>query len=582
LDDTDTQLTEAQVDGFVSNNGYITSEVDGSVTNEIQTLSITENELSISGGNTITLPGANGEYANVPIYTTSEIVALIPDNGDAIYNSTENLYQIYNGSQWVSFAATCWPQPTIATAGNDQMFNDGSISTTLNANLPDQHHGAGAWSIVNGSGGNINDTNNPNSTFSGINCTEYELKWSITTECGTSSDNVKINFYQTPTIPDAGEDISFTDGTTQVTLSANTSAANHGAGRWRIISGEGGNFNDINSPTAIFTGSICEDYELSWEIYTDCSSQNDNVLVSFYRSATIADAGENIVFNDGTTQVQLNANTPEASHGTGAWSIISGIGGSFVNSNNPTTIFNGQIHEKYILHWTISTECENNYDEITVTFANDEPGSTVTDYDGNIYNTVWIGAQQWMAEDLKTTHFADGTDIFFVSDPSDWKDLNYNDKAYRNYPGKFNLLYTWAAAVNGTTGSYSNPSTIQGACPDGWHLPSDAEWNELVDYLGGTEIAGGKLKETGTTYWGSPNIGATNETGFTARGGGRFNSIGVAELITGLAFYWTSRSEHDDDNYDFAIIKAISYNSVAIFYLTERKNAGLSIRCVKD
>ena len=74
--------------------------------------------------------------------------------------------------------------------------------------------------------------------------------------------------------------------------------------------------------------------------------------------------------------------------------------------------------------------------------------------------------------------------------------------------------YTWAAAMNGAATSSSKPSYVQGVCPTGWHLPSDVEWAELETYLGGIDVAGGKMKEAGTTHWVSPNTGATNESGF--------------------------------------------------------------------
>ena len=132
---------------------------------------------------------------------------------------------------------------------------------------------------------------------------------------------------------------------------------------------------------------------------------------------------------------------------------------------------------------------------------------------------------------------------------SGWDALGVNDKAYCWYDNNtanrdtYGGLYTWAAAVNGTTGSDTNPSGVQGVCPDGWHLPSDAEWKELEMFLGMSQVdanesgwrgtdEGGKLKEAGTTHWNSPNAGATNESGFTALPGGfrdfdgSFNNLG--------------------------------------------------------
>ena len=146
----------------------------------------------------------------------------------------------------------------------------------------------------------------------------------------------------------------------------------------------------------------------------------------------------------------------------------------------------------------------------------------VIDIDGNIYQTVKIGDQIWMAGNLKVTHFPDGSVIPLVEDNAYWNSLETNELAYCWYNNEINNrdlyggLYTWAAAMNGQSSSIANPSQVQGICPDGWHLPSDAEWTQLFNFLGGTSVAGGKLKEAGTINWSSPNTGATNESGFTA------------------------------------------------------------------
>jgi uncharacterized protein (TIGR02145 family) len=157
----------------------------------------------------------------------------------------------------------------------------------------------------------------------------------------------------------------------------------------------------------------------------------------------------------------------------------------------------------------------------------------VRDIDGNYYKVVKIGSQIWMAENLKTTHYSDGTIIPLLEDSVSWINLDYTSKAYCYYNNRveysdiYGALYNWAAAMNGTSSSNLNPSGVQGVCPDGWHLPSDSEWKELEMYLGMSQIEanksgnrgtveGGKLKSSGYTYWESPNTGATNSSGFTA------------------------------------------------------------------
>src|SRR5690554_1847166 len=133
-------------------------------------------------------------------------------------------------------------------------------------------------------------------------------------------------------------------------------------------------------------------------------------------------------------------------------------------------------------------------------------GTFIDSRDGNEYNWVQIGDQVWMVENLKYLPSVVGPGTGSQTTPHyyvyGYDGTNVADaKATDNY-ATYGVLYNWTTAMN--------------ACPDGWHLPSDAEWTELTDYLGGESVAGGKLKETGTTHWASPNTGATNETGFTA------------------------------------------------------------------
>jgi uncharacterized protein (TIGR02145 family) len=150
-------------------------------------------------------------------------------------------------------------------------------------------------------------------------------------------------------------------------------------------------------------------------------------------------------------------------------------------------------------------------------------------------------------------------------------------KATENY-ATYGVLYNWPAAMAGSASSNANPSGVQGVCPAGWHLPSDAEWTELTDYLGGISVAGGKLKETGTTHWQSPNRGATNETGFTALPGGR-RSIGGYFVDVGNFGYWWSATENGTSN---AGGRFLYYNFSSVEMTNFGKEHGFSVRCVRD
>jgi uncharacterized protein (TIGR02145 family) len=219
----------------------------------------------------------------------------------------------------------------------------------------------------------------------------------------------------------------------------------------------------------------------------------------------------------------------------------------------------------------------------------------VSDVDGNIYRTVKIGEQTWMAENLKVTRYADGTPIPYVPEKEGWFHLLREDQGYcwyENYlalGAEFGALYSWPAASRDLYGSDLNPSEIQGVCPDGWHLPSDSEWDQLEMYLGmdpeeldkldwrGTD-EGGKLKPAGTRDWISPNTGATGETGFNAQPSGFRH--GSAEFI-GMgttARYWTATK----NGYSYGWYRQLDNDNSAIGRDFQGVYRGHSVRCVKD
>ncbi len=218
-----------------------------------------------------------------------------------------------------------------------------------------------------------------------------------------------------------------------------------------------------------------------------------------------------------------------------------------------------------------------------VAFQQDEPGSILNDIrDGNIYNTIWIDNQLWMAENLKYLPSVVGPATGSETDPYYYV-YSYDGtvvadaKATLNYT-TYGVLYNWAAAMNSEASSTTNPSGVQGVCPSGWHLPSDAEWTELTDYLGGAEVAGGKLKETGTTNWDSPNE-ATNESGFTALpGGARVGNTGIFWSSGSLGYWWSSKEL--STTYAWSRYVYFSNSDVSRDY--RMKENGLSVRCVRD
>src|SRR5574344_280575 len=195
---------------------------------------------------------------------------------------------------------------------------------------------------------------------------------------------------------------------------------------------------------------------------------------------------------------------------------------------------------------------------------------SITDIDGNTYKTVTIGTQTWMAENLKVTKYNDGIAIPNVTDNTAWSELTTGALCdYGNTTSNsetYGKLYNWHAVNTGKL------------CPTGWHVPSDAEWTELTDYLGGTSVVDGKLKETGTTHWASLNTGATNETGFTALPGGYRTYDGTFGNI-GYYGYWWSATE--TNAYD-AWYRYMDYGNSGVDRGTNYEEMGFSVRCVRN
>jgi uncharacterized protein (TIGR02145 family) len=256
--------------------------------------------------------------------------------------------------------------------------------------------------------------------------------------------------------------------------------------------------------------------------------------------------------------------------------------------NFNSTILGLQLYVKYYVRAYATNSVGTSYGNqfSIVTLQNDQ----IADIDGNIYNTVLIGTQVWMKENLKTTKYSDGTQIPQVKTNASWMSIGINDKALCYYNDDapngniYGALYTWSAAVNGLTGSASNPSGIQGVCPTGWHLPSDLEWTALSTYLGGISIAGGKMKELGITHWKYPNEGATNECGFTALAGGLRNH-NSSSIVPGLSsnmfedgLWWSSTEYTQTEAYRWVLDYSYT-NFIKAWY---ERNYGLSVRCVKN
>jgi len=195
--------------------------------------------------------------------------------------------------------------------------------------------------------------------------------------------------------------------------------------------------------------------------------------------------------------------------------------------------------------------------------------NTITDVDSNLYHYVVIGTQTWLVENLKTTHFNDGTPIPNVTDTETRKKLKspayfwYNNDI--NNKDTYGALYVWYAVNTGIL------------APKGWHVPNNDEWTILINFLGGTDVAGKHLKEKGATHWDSTN-NSDNSSGFTALPGGCTNLDGFFEYIGMFGNWWSSTPYASG-----AMCQSMSPGSNGVAETTENpKNFGYSVRCVKN
>jgi uncharacterized protein (TIGR02145 family) len=197
--------------------------------------------------------------------------------------------------------------------------------------------------------------------------------------------------------------------------------------------------------------------------------------------------------------------------------------------------------------------------------------------DGKTYNTVLIDAKCWMKENLNFGTMIPGN-ASQTNNSTIEKYCYSNDTSYCNIYGG---LYMWDELMNYSTSSNGNPSGIVGICPTGWHVPSDAEWTQLTTFIGGTSVAGGKMKEIGTAHWYAPNTGATNSSGFTALGGGcrRTDIGGNFTSILNFGYFYSSTESSATDAY-YRTLRSNGTNVTASTW--PKSNGGFSLRCVKD
>lgn len=288
----------------------------------------------------------------------------------------------------------------------------------------------------------------------------------------------------------------------------------------------------ISSTSASSGGNITSDSGAAITTRGVCWSTNQNPIITDSKTTNGSGTG-----NFTSNLTGLVANTV---YNVRAYAINS-VGTGYGNAISFTTL--------------ITTDSEN----------------TVTDIDGNVYRTVKIGNQVWMAENLKTTKYRNGNPIPNVTVDATW--FNLTTGAYCNYDNDSNI-----ASIYGKLYNWYAVNDSRNIAPIGWHVPSHNEWLVLENYLGGANIAGGKLKEAGISHWQSPNTGATNHVGFTAFPGGYRNPDGPFRHLGDIGFWWTSTLS----DMNKALRLTLRYFDCTMDWNQYYLMGGMSVRCIKD
>jgi uncharacterized protein (TIGR02145 family) len=293
-------------------------------------------------------------------------------------------------------------------------------------------------------------------------------------------------------------------------------------------------------------------------------------------TSTSATSGGNITNNGGTPVTQrgvvwgLSPNPTTANNST-----TNGSGTGIFTSNLTSLTASTTYYVRAYATNSAGTAYGNELSFITTAGGGGivtNPGAGVT-FNGYTYASIVLGnGQEWMSENLRTTTYANGDPIPNVTDNTQWLNLTTgawshynNDSQYENPYGK---LYNWLTVAD--------PRNV---CPNGWHVPTDGEFTLLTDHLGGEAVAGGKMKSTGTQYWVSPNVDATNESGFSGLPcGGRFSDGTFFDI--GIYTQWWSSTVSNNFNAwlrNLAVYDgSVGRNDVA------EATIGLSVRCLKD
>jgi uncharacterized protein (TIGR02145 family) len=573
-----------------------------------------------------TTKGSDSEYLSVttdsvkvskslliPRLTTQERdnLPFVPGEALIIFNLTEGCMQIYKNNVWSNiWCFNCAPgfiiQPVdkIICSGENAVFFVSATGTSLSYQWQESSDGGTTWNDISDGGSNpfysgakrytLYLTNVP------ISYHTYKYRCVVAGSClpNVTSNAVILNVGSTPPVIISQP----TNQPLSVECTANFSISSLGYGvlyQWQQSADGGNTWGNISdggtSPgfTGVTTTTLSLsnvpkayfNYKYRCIVSNSCGGDATSAAATLISNSppeiTVQPvnktvyAWQNTAFNMTASGSGLSYQWQESTNEGGTWSNITNGGSNpAYDGANTSELFLSNIqltYNNYKYRCAVSNYCRPDSISDAATLSV-KPSTLVTDIDGNNYIAIDIGSQLWMAENLKTTKYNDGTAIPLITDGAAWMNLSspgycWMDNDEATYKNTYGALYNWYTVNTGKL------------CPTGWHVPTDAEWTTLTDYLGGESVAGGKLKEYGTTHWVNPNTGATNETGFTALpGGNRTDDYGYFNFPGGSGDWWST--------VEYSTWVARSRRMTAYYNFVdstpEPKKYGHSVRCIKD
>jgi len=469
---------------------------------------------------------STGEYL---VYPKNSIVKNDPT---MVSNSVNNISE-YDSTSYMS--TDCSTKPTRPYAGRDLVSFD---MVELEGNRP--IHGIGFWQILHGDNGQFVDSTMPNAQFKGTQGITYYLRWTIATKCDTAFDEAMVRI-RPPCDPEPSLSFAGPDQINVISTTLNANEPRVGKGSWTIISGLGGYISEPTNPKTAFTGISGTTYVLRWMVRNECGLTQDDVIISIKPpcspNPSIAEAGEDQI---DVEKCKLNATLPKI--GRGKWKILEGEKGKLIDKHNYHSVFIGQAGKTYLLQWTISTKCGSSSDEVKISFSTHCP-EILTDFrDGNEYKCIKLVNECWMAENLN--YRSDFIESYCYDD--------YND-----YCKQFGALYSWKSIMQG-----ESKENAQGICPEGWHVPSDEDWQLLIDSSGYTGI---ELQINGIS-------------GFNIEMSGARYTNGKYLNRREYAYFWSSTSKDESKAWN----RYFPYKSLSVDNFPTDKNHSFSVRCIKN